>query len=115
MILYGIKNCDTVRKARQWLDTSGLYYHFHDFRHQGLDAQTIHRWLDQVGPDKLINKRSTTWKQLDDNTRARAQAGEDIPSLLAAQPTLIKRPVLEHNGGITVGFSYDLYREHLSD
>ncbi len=115
MTLYGIKNCDTVRKARKWLDASGLDYHFHDFRDHGLDAEIIDRWLDQVGPDRLINRRSTTWKQLDDDTRARLQAGEDIPSLLAAQPTLIKRPVLEHNGGITVGFSADLYRERLPD
>lgn len=115
MTLYGIKNCDTVRRARKWLDTSGLDYHFHDFRNHALESQTIDRWLLQAGPERLINRRSTTWKQLDDDTRARLQGGEDVASLLAAQPTLIKRPVLEHNGGITVGFSDELYRERLSN
>lgn len=102
--LYGIKNCDTVRKARRWLDSHAIAYHYHDFRDDGLTLDTIHRWLTRSSAEQLLNKRSTTWKQLDDATRDQL-ADTAIPALLAAHPTLVKRPVLDSGGELTIGFS----------
>jgi len=103
-ILYGIKNCDTVRKARAWLDAHGVSYRFHDLRGDGLDAATLNIWLQQVDTATLINTRGTTWRQLPENAR---QIGDNNTAvrLMLEHPTLIKRPVLVHDGRITVGFS----------
>ncbi|MBQ0798308.1 MAG: ArsC family reductase [Porticoccaceae bacterium] len=105
--LYGIKNCDTVKKARKWLDQQGIDHQFHDFRADGLSAQQINAWRKQVDWETLVNKRSTTWKQLDDATKAAVNAGtntETVNAVLLANPTLIKRPVLEYSGQAYVGF-----------
>lgn len=101
--LYGIKNCDTVKKARQWLDQQGIEHQFHDFRVDGLEASRIDAWRQQVSWEALLNKRSTTWKQLDDAGKAGVNS-DTVTSLLLANPTLIKRPVLEHSGDIHIGF-----------
>ena len=107
--LYGIKNCDTVKKARKWLDNQGVNYQFHDFRADGISSQQVTQWLNTLGWETLINKRSTTWKQLDEATRA------NMSEALAAQtilehPTLIKRPLLENGAHITVGFKESQYQ-----
>ncbi|MFN3880356.1 MAG: ArsC family reductase [Nitrincola lacisaponensis] len=107
--LYGISNCDTVRKARKWLDSQAVDYRFHDFRKDGLSAQDIERWLQQIGPDTLINKRGTTWRQLSDADRQRAET--EITALLVDYPALIKRPLLENQAICTVGFNETLYRD----
>ncbi|MEC9341524.1 MAG: arsenate reductase [Pseudomonadota bacterium] len=111
--LYGIPNCDTVRKARRWLDGRGVDYRFHDLRADRIDPSTLNEWLEAVGADVLINRRSTTWKQLTETQRSRA-AGTGAAELLADHPTLIKRPVLVVDAEITVGFSEARYAERLA-
>lgn len=106
--LYGIKNCDTVKKARRWLDARGLAFAFHDLREDGLSKDMVDQWLAKVPADTLLNKRSATWKNLDAKIRDNLQAG-DIPDLLVTNPTLVKRPVLDNNGDLTVGFSEKTY------
>lgn len=107
--LYGIPNCDTVKKARQWLDARGVTYRFHDLRADGLDAGRIQHWLAEAGSEVLVNRRSTTWKQLDETARQAATAGDT--AVLIAHPTLIKRPVLEAADRLAVGFSADEYTD----
>jgi arsenate reductase len=109
MILYGISNCDTVKKAKNWLETNNIDYRFHDFRKQGLEPETIKDWLSQISWDKLLNKRSTTWRNLDPEIQQSVNA-ETVVQLLVANPTLIKRPVLAVNGIINIGFNTDTYR-----
>jgi Spx/MgsR family transcriptional regulator len=109
-ILYGIKNCDTVQAARRWLETHGIEYAFHDFRTDGLALARVQGWLAEIGPATLINRRSTTWKQLDATTRASLE-GNTAAALLAANPTLIKRPVLDIGHQRVVGFSAENYSE----
>ncbi|KAB7627911.1 ArsC family reductase [Alkalilimnicola sp. S0819] len=102
--LYGIKNCDTVRKARRWLDARGVDYRFHDLRADGLSAEQTARWCEACGWEQVLNRRGTTWRQLDGALKATADAA-NAPALLAEHPTLIKRPVLEHADRIRVGFN----------
>lgn len=104
MKLYGIKNCDTVKRARAWLEQHGLAYEFHDFRQDGLDETMIRRWQATVSIDTLLNRRGTTWRNLDTSLRDNL-AAEDIPALLVSHPTLVKRPVLERDDDVMVGFS----------
>lgn len=108
--LFGIKNCDTVRKARQWLDHQGVTYQYHDFRDDGLSLETISAWLARIPADELLNKRSTTWKNLDEATRRNLEAA-GIPALLAAHPTLIKRPVLDNGDQLTTGFNEKTWQQ----
>jgi len=106
--VYGIRNCDTVKKARRWLDDQGIAYRFHDFRSDGLEPARLARWLNEPGWEQLINRRGTTWRQLDANTRERLSAAT-AAALLLAHPTLIRRPVLEQAGRIYLGFSPEAY------
>jgi len=114
--LYGISNCDSVKKACRWLEQQDIDYRFHDFRKDGLDTQQLQRWIEQLGMDRLLNKRSTSWKALADEYKAlllnpdhRTEAGLAI---FIRQPTLIKRPLLEQDQRATaVGFSDDSYRQ----
>ena len=106
--VYGIKNCDTVKKARQWLEQQGVDFRFHDFRVDGLNEEHIAAWRKQIDWQTLLNKRSTTWKKLDDNTRE-ALNDDTVVELLVAHPTLIKRPVMEHDGKVYVGFKISEY------
>lgn len=89
--VYGIRACDTCRKALKWLDAKGVEHHFHDLRADGLDAERVHSWLASEFADKLVNRRSTTWRGLDDAQRA--ASGEQLAALLLQHPTLVKRPV----------------------
>ena len=107
MILYGIKNCDTVKKARTALTDAGVDYRFHDFRAEGIDAATIQGWIDELGLDRVLNKRGTTWRKLSDDEKAETDPATLI-ALMAAQPTLIKRPVIEADGQVLVGFKADV-------
>lgn len=102
--LYGISNCDTVKRARRTLDDHGIAYRFHDFRKDGLDAERVAAWLVQIGPDTLINRRGTTWRALPEADKA-LTAPDALVGLLCAQPALIKRPLFEHRGEIRVGFA----------
>lgn len=101
--LYGIPNCDTVRKARAWLDGRGIEYRFHNFKKLGAPAETIERWADAVGWEALLNRRGTTFRGLGEADRQDIDRVKAV-RLMEAQPSLIKRPVIEDEaGGITVG------------
>ncbi|MBA4354178.1 MAG: arsenate reductase [Novosphingobium sp.] len=103
IILYGIPNCDTVKKARTWLDAQGLAYTFHDYKKQGADPARIAGWIQQAGLDRIVNKAGTTYRKLDDAQKA-ALAGDGASVVLAENSSTIKRPVVEHPGGLLVGF-----------
>ena len=107
--LFGIKNCDTVRKARKWLESEGFDYNFHDFRADGLDKKDLVAWVKAVGWEVLLNKRSTTWKKLPDKDKETVDESKAI-TLMLANPTLIKRPVLSHKKKIHVGFKEADYK-----
>ena len=109
MIIYGISNCDTVKKAKNWLDKHNIDYQFHDFRQQGLDKKIIDGWLKTVAWDKILNKRSTSWRNLDPSIQ-QAVNETTIVDLLVENPTLIKRPVMVVNDTITLGFNSDTYQ-----
>ncbi|WEJ61580.1 arsenate reductase [Thiomicrorhabdus lithotrophica] len=109
MKMYGIPNCDTVRKARKFLEANGTEYDFHDFKKQGLSIETIQTWLSSQPIDVIVNKRSTSWKQLTDEQKQHLMDQTDL-SPLTEMPTLIKRPVLETNSVLLFGFKADEYQ-----
>jgi len=111
---YGIPNCDTVRKARRWLEDHGIEYRFHDFRASGIERERLDRWLREAGCARLLNRRSATWRGLAADERARANEEAGCLDLLLAHPTLIRRPVVEHPGGLLVGFDPDRWQETLA-
>lgn len=92
--VYGIPNCASVKRARDWLDTRRHAYVFHDYKKAGIDADTLRAWLAEVPLDTLLNRRGTTWRALDDAQRASAATEDGALALMLAQPSLIKRPVL---------------------
>ena len=106
--LFGIPNCDTVRKARKWLDDQGLTHEFVDLRADTPSVTKINEWLLAVVSERLINRRSTTFKQLSEGEKAALEGGDTV-SVLQAQPTLIKRPVLEWDDKVSVGFKAEAY------
>lgn len=101
--IYGIKNCDTCRKALKWLDAEKIEHRFHDFRADGLDGETLRGWIGAVGWETLLNRRGTTWRKLPD-TEKQSIDGSTAAGLMLANPTLIKRPVVETGGKVIVGF-----------
>ena len=103
LTIYGLKNCDTCRKARRWLDERGQDYRFHDVRGDGLGKEAIAGWIDAVGVDVLLNRRGTTWRGLSDAEKGVADAA-GAAALMAAYPALVKRPVFEIAGRLVVGF-----------
>lgn len=102
--MYGLKNCDTCRKAMKWLDGEGIGHEFLDVRKDGITEADIAEWAASVGVDSLLNRRGTTWRGLSDADKAKADNGGAI-ALMAAHPALIKRPVFNRNGVIRVGFT----------
>jgi len=108
-VLYGIRNCDTVKKARRWLDEHGVAYRFHDFRADGLDEKRLARWAKQLGWETLLNRRGTTWRQLPAAQRDKVTDAAGAVAAMLAHAALIKRPVLESGGALRVGFSADDY------
>ena len=114
VILYGIKNCDTIKKARKYLELHNIEYKFHDFREDGVNDIQLRAWVAELGWEKLLNKRSMTWRNLPDETK------NNMDELLALavmedQPTIIKRPVLETSKQVLVGFSEKVYQDLLVD
>ena len=105
--LYGIPNCDTVKKARLWLDAQGKAYTFHDYKKEGADPEKIAGWIAAAGLDVVVNRKGTTFRALSEDDKARAADAASAPALLAANPSVIKRPVVEHDGGLLVGFKAD--------
>ena len=108
-VLYGIRNCDTIKRARTWLDESGVDYRFHDYRADGCDAGQIARWCETLGWETLVNRRGTTWRKLDED-RKQGLDTEAAVALMCENPSLIKRPVLESTGSLLVGFDEEKYR-----
>ena len=108
-ILYGIPNCDTVKKARTWLADNGHAFDFHDFKKQGLARATLAHWLEQVDWETLVNRKGTTWRKLSDERRAQVVDKASALDLMLEQPSVIKRPVLAGAGGLALGFSADDY------
>lgn len=109
-VLYGIKNCDTVKKARHWLEQHRIDFRFHDFRADGLDAAQAQAWLEEIGIESLINRRGTTWKQLNESAKS-SLSMTTAAALLVEHPALIKRPVLDIGHQRFVGFSEQLYTD----
>ena len=107
--IYGIKNCDTMKKARTWLDGHKLAYQFHDYKAQGIDKPTLEGWIKKVGWEVLLNRAGTTFKKLPDADKENLTEKKAI-ALMLAQPSMIKRPVLDAKGRLTVGFKPDDYK-----
>ena len=102
--LYGIPNCDTVKKARAWLTGQGVAHEFHDFKKQGVPEDRLDAWIAAVGWDKLLNRKGTTWRKLDPELQAAVVDAATARPVLMAQASVIKRPVVEWDNAITVGF-----------
>lgn len=110
--VFGIANCDSVRKARKWLKENGYDHRFHDIRSDGLDAKQVSRWLKAAGPGALLNRRGQAWRALSDQERMQAD-GNDVTALLLKYPLLLKRPIAEIGKDCIVGFLPDEYRSRL--
>ncbi len=108
LTMYGIRNCDTVKKARAWLDTAGVAYAFHDYKTQGIDAATLGDWVAARGWETVLNRAGTTFRGLPDADKADIDADRAI-ALMVAQPSLIKRPVVTGNGVLLIGFKPEAF------
>ncbi len=111
--LYGIPNCDTVKKARAWLDAKGVAYTFHDYKKEGADADLLRSWVEAVGWEKLLNRRGTTFRRLEPEQKEDLDA-EKAMRLMVAQPSCIKRPVTDYPEGVLVGFDSDEWESKLA-
>ncbi len=105
--LYGIPNCDTVKKARTWLGAQGREYVFHDYKKEGADPAKIAGWIAAAGLDTVVNRKGTSFRALSDADKALAADSHTAVALLVQQPSIIKRPIVEYPGGILVGFKED--------
>ena len=101
--LYGIANCDTIKKAKTWLDQAGITYHFHDYRKQGLDVDALNQWIDHLGWEAMLNKRGTTWRQLPEHRKTTMDRQSAIDVMLE-NPAIIKRPLLDKDNDFHLGF-----------
>lgn len=108
-VLYGIRTCDTVKKARAWLDRRGVEYRFHDYKAAGLEMARLRRWCDELGWEALLNRAGTTFRKLEPAHKESLDEKRAL-ALMLAQPTVIRRPVLEVGGRVVVGFKPELYR-----
>jgi arsenate reductase (glutaredoxin) len=108
--IYGIRNCDTMKKARAWLDAHDVEYEFHDYKTAGVDRARLERWAHEAGWEALLNRAGTTFKKLPDGQKTALDAGKAM-ALMLAQPSMIKRPVLESGATLLVGFKPELYAD----
>ena len=111
--VYGIKNCDTMKKARAWLDSHGVDYAFHDYKTAGIEPDTLQGWCKKLGWEVLLNRAGTTFRKLPERDK-QVRNEKTAIALMLAQPSMIKRPVLAHNGALLVGFKPELYERALS-
>ena len=111
--IYGIKNCDTMKKARAWLDGHGVAYDFHDYKTAGIEKDKLKQWSDEVGWETLLNRAGTTFRKLPDADKEGLNEKKAL-ALMLAQPSMIKRPVLEAGGKLLVGFSADAYAKDVA-
>ena len=107
--MYGIRNCDTVKKARAWLDQRGVEYRFHDYKAAGVDVAQLERWCEEIGWEALLNRAGTTFRKLADSQKQNLD-GKKALALMITHPSVIKRPVIELNGKLLVGFKPDIYQ-----
>ncbi|WP_289294640.1 ArsC family reductase [uncultured Reyranella sp.] len=110
--IYGIKNCDTMKKARAWLEERGVAYDFHDYKKAGIDRGRLERWVGQVGWEALLNRSGTTFRKLADADKEGVTEDKAI-ALMLAQPSMIRRPVLEWKGKVIVGFKPGSYEDQI--
>ena len=108
--MYGIPNCDTIKKARKWLDANNIDYEFHNYKKLGVPEKELKQWVKKVGWEILLNRRGTTWRKLDDNVKENIDEASAI-QVMIENPSAIKRPVLEIDDQLLVGFSEDTYKE----
>ncbi len=108
--IYGIPNCDTMKKARKWLDEHKVDYEFHNFKKDGLDASLLNDWISQLGWEMLLNKRGMMWRKLDEQTKANIDQASAIRIMLE-MPSIIKRPVLDTGNSLHVGFKAETYQD----
>jgi Spx/MgsR family transcriptional regulator len=106
--MFGIRNCETIKKARGWLDAASVAYAFHDYKTEGIDAGHLHNWIDRVGWEVLLNRPGTTFRKLPEADRADIDADKAV-ALMLAQPSMIKRPVLDTGETLLVGFKPERY------
>ena len=106
--IYGIKNCDTMKKARTWLDAQGIAYDFHDYKASGISREALERWTAALGWETVLNRAGTTFRALPDADKQDLNQDKVI-ALMLAQPSMIKRPVLDHDGTFTAGFKPEIY------
>ena len=112
--IYGIKNCETMKKARPWLDKHGVAYDFHDYKSAGIERERLERWEKRVGWEKLLNRSGMTFRNLSDKDKTGLDVNKAL-ALMLAKPSMIKRPVLDLGGGkLLVGFTPELYAEKLA-
>ncbi len=112
MIMYGIPNCDTIKKARAFLNKNNLYYEFHDYKKQGVDTGLLKHWCDSFGYENVLNRRGTTWRKLDDETKASINQ-ETAILLMQELPSMIKRPILDTGKKLVLGFVQSEYESLL--
>lgn len=110
--MYGIKNCDTIKKARAWLDEHAIAYDFHDYKTAGIDAARLARWIEMHGWETVLNRAGTTFRKLAEADKQGLDAAK-ATALMLAQPSMIKRPVLEYPGGVLIGFAPERYARAL--
>ena len=110
--IYGIKNCDTMKKARAWLDSHGVAYDFHDYKAEGTTSEKLKRWCDELGWETLLNRAGTTFRKLPDGDKEGLNERKAI-ALMLAQPSMIKRPVLDIAGKLLVGFKPEVYEKEV--
>ena len=112
-VLHGIPNCDTVKRARAWLEDRGFEHRFHDFKKGGVPEEALDRWIEQLGWQALLNRQGTTWRKLSDDEKEGVIDAPSARAAMRAHPSLIRRPIVEWpNGEISVGFTTDLFKQH---
>lgn len=114
--LYGIKNCDTIKKARRWLEDNNIDYRFHDYRVDGLDADLLQKFIAELGWEALLNTRGTTWRKLDESLRASINNADSAAALMIEMPAIIKPPLLWTPGQpMLLGFSDSSYQRYFDE
>lgn len=116
LTMFGIKNCDTIKKARRWLEEQGVAYQFHDYRVDGLDEQLLRDFVARLGWEPLLNTRGTTWRKLDEAQRNACDNADTAIALMLEQPAMIKRPLLDDGKGhALLGFSSESYQQFITE
>jgi len=110
MKLYGIPNCDTVKKARTWLETRGVAYEFHDYKKLGVDSGLLAQWMAKAGWEKVINRQGQTWRKLSEEEKTEITDTVSAVKLAQTNPSIIKRPIFEHQGKLILGFTESEYQ-----